>query len=111
MDSICENGFVRVSNRYGKFAIARDDLQQMLCNFRRGHAASPDRVARSTGSFSMDPKHPGDGIAVGWLEGLELRAEGEELWGRVSWTERRAGGIRDQPLSVRVAILFERPHA
>jgi hypothetical protein len=42
----------------------------------------------------MDPKKPGDGVAAGWLKAVELRANGDELWGEVEWTPEAADLIR-----------------
>jgi phage I-like protein len=44
----------------------------------------------------MDPKQPGDGKAAGWLKRVELRADGEELWGEVEWTPEAADLITNR---------------
>jgi hypothetical protein len=44
----------------------------------------------------MDPKQPGDGKAAGWLKRVELRAEGDELWGEVEFTREAADLIENR---------------
>jgi len=71
------------SNRYGKFAITKTDLSEMLKNFTE--VAGAGRLPVDWDHLSMDPKRPGDGAAAGWFQKLELRADGQELWGEVEW--------------------------
>jgi hypothetical protein len=85
-----------VSNRYGKFEITRDDLSQMLSNFRNVTPKAPTELPIDYDHLSMDPKQPGDGVAAGWLKAVELRADGEELWGEVEWTPQAAGLIKNR---------------
>jgi phage I-like protein len=85
-----------VSNRYGKFSITRADLAQMLHNFKTHTPKAPTELPIDYDHLSMDPKHPGDGIAAGWLKRVELRANGDELWGEVEWTPRAAEQIRNR---------------
>lgn len=83
-----------VSQRYGKFSITKDDLAQMLNNFRNITPKAPTRLPVDYDHLSMDPKKPGDGMAAGWMKDLELRADGEELWGLVEWTPDAAVAIK-----------------
>ena len=83
-----------VSNRYGRFGITRADLSQMKWNFDNVTPAAPTELPIDLDHLSMDPKKPLDGMAVGWVKELELRAEGDELWGKVSWTPTGAELIR-----------------
>jgi hypothetical protein len=85
-----------VSNRYGKFSITRADLGQMLHNFKTHTPKAPTELPIDYDHLSMDPKKPGDGIAAGWLKRIELRANGDELWGEVEWTPRAAEQIRNR---------------
>lgn len=82
-----------VSKRYGKFSITRDDLSQMDFNFKNVTPKDPTELPIDYDHLSMDPKKPGDGIAAGWLKNVELRAEGDELWGQVEWTSDGAEKI------------------
>jgi hypothetical protein len=82
------------STRYGQFAITRDDLTQMLGNFRNVTPKAPTELPIDYDHLSMDPKKPGDGVAAGWLKAVELRADGDELWGEVEWTPEAADLIR-----------------
>jgi phage I-like protein len=84
------------SSRYGTFSITRDDLSQMLHNFRNVTPAAPTELPIDYDHLSMDPKQPGDGKAAGWLKHVELRAEGEELWGEVEWTPDAADLIQNR---------------
>ena len=85
-----------VSQRYGKFSIALGDLTQMLTNFRTITPKSPTRLPIDYDHLSMDPQKPGDGIAAGWISDLQLRAEGNELWGLVEWTPDAARAIKNR---------------
>ena len=85
-----------VSQRYGKFSIAMGDLTQMLTNFRTITPKSPTRLPIDYDHLSMDPQKPGDGIAAGWISDLQLRAEGNELWGLVEWTSDAARAIKNK---------------
>ena len=84
------------STRYGKFSITKDDLAQMLHNFRHVTPAAPTELPIDYDHLSMDPKKPGDGIAAGWLKSAELRADGDELWGEVEWTPEASGLIQNR---------------
>ena len=84
------------SNRYGAFAITKDDLQQMVHNFRNVTPKAPTELPVDYDHLSMDPRKPGDGVAAGWMKRVELREDGNELWAEVEWTpdgaERIANG-------------------
>jgi phage I-like protein len=84
-----------VSNRYGEFAITREDLAQMLHNFRMVTPIAPTKLAVDYDHLSMDPKQVGDGTAAGWFQDLELRNDGDELWGLVEWTPKAAEHIKN----------------
>lgn len=84
-----------VSNRYGKFAITKQDLAQMVKNFREVTPQAPTELPIDYDHISMDPKKPGDGIAAGWMKQLELRGDGEELWAEVEWTPAGARRVAD----------------
>ena len=81
------------SSRYGKFAITKDDLSQMLSNFNNITPKAPTELPIDYDHLSMDPKKPGDGIAAGWMKRLELREDGTELWGEIAWTPDAAKRI------------------
>ncbi len=83
-----------VSNRYGQFSITRDDLRQMLHNFRTVTPKAPTELPIDYDHLSMAPSKPGDGVAAGWLKDIELRADGDEIWGLVEWTPRAAEQIK-----------------
>jgi hypothetical protein len=84
-----------VSSRYGQFSITRDDLKQMLHNFEHVTPKAPTQLPIDYDHLSMTPQKPGDGIAAGWLTQLRLRADGDELWGLVSWTAPAAAKIKE----------------
>jgi hypothetical protein len=85
-----------VSNRYGAFEISKQDLSQMLHNFQEVTPKAPTELPIDFDHLSMAPQKPGDGIAAGWLKKLELRNDGDELWGLVAWTPNAAERIRNQ---------------
>ena len=85
-----------VSKRYGKFSITKDDLSQMLTNFNEVTPKAPTELPIDYDHLSMDPKMPGDGAAAAWIKKLELRENGEELWGEVEWTPDGADRVRKQ---------------
>src|SRR6185369_12372986 len=85
-----------VSSRYGKFSITRADLATMLHNFQHVTPKAPTELPVDFDHLSMDPQKPGDGIAAGWIEQLELRNDGDELWARVSWTPKAAAAIKNK---------------
>jgi Mu-like prophage I protein len=82
------------SNRYGPFAIEKQDLSQIDYNHKNITPKAPTELPIDFDHLSMDPKKPGDGVAAGWLKATELRADGEELWGLVEWTSDEAELIR-----------------
>jgi len=84
------------SSRYGKFSITRDDLSQMLHNFRNVTPAAPTELPIDFDHLSMAPTQPGQGKAAGWLKNIELRADGDELWGEVEWTPEAADLIQNR---------------
>lgn len=84
------------SSRYGKFSITRDDLAQMLHNFNEVTPQAPTQLPIDFDHLSMDPQKPGDGKAAGWLQRVELRADGDELWGEVEWTPEAANLIQNR---------------
>lgn len=87
---------VFASQRYGHFSITKGDLAQMLSNFRSVTPKAPTKVPIDYDHLSMNPRKPGDGIAAGWLQDMELRAEGEELWGLAEWTPDAAMRIANK---------------
>ena len=91
---ICKTGEF-TSNRYGKFGITKDDLKQMLHNFKHVTPKAPTELPVDYDHLSMDPKKPGDGVAAGWFKDLQLREDGDELWGLVSWTPKATDAIKN----------------
>ncbi len=92
---VCKTGEF-TSNRYGKFAITKDDLKQMLHNFKHVTPKAPTELPVDWDHLSMNPKTPGDGAAAGWFKDLQLREDGEELWGHVQWTPKGAEAIANK---------------
>ena len=84
-----------VSSRYGKFEISKDDLEQMLFNFKNITPKAPTELPVDFDHLSMDPKRPGDGAASGWMKELELREDGTQLWAKVAWTPEGADHIKN----------------
>lgn len=86
-----------VSKRYGAFAIERSDLASMLHNFNNVTPKAPTQLPVDWDHLSMqESMHPGDGAAAGWIKRLELRDNGETLWGEVEWTPKAAEAIKNR---------------
>ena len=79
------------SSRYGEFEITPQDLAVMAANFV-AHGQR-DRTPIDYDHLSVSPKVPGDAAAAGWLQKLETRNDGAELWGLVHWTAPAAQRI------------------
>jgi hypothetical protein len=84
------------SARYGEFGISSDDLRRMLHNFRHITPIAPTELPVDYDHLSMQPVHPGDGKAAGWLKAVELRGQDDELWGLVEWTPDAARQIANR---------------
>ena len=82
-----------VSSRYGTFSITKENLSRMLSNFRERVPQAPTKLPIDYDHLSMDPQKPGDGIAAGWLVDMELRDNGNQLWGLVEWTPKAAEAV------------------
>lgn len=75
------------SARYGEFAITKADLVTMLHNWQNITPKAPTKLPVDYDHLSMGkPANPAAGVAAGWIEELELRKDGTELWARVAWT-------------------------
>jgi len=64
-------------DQHGPFQITKEMLSQMKVNFE----SDVRRI-----DLAIDFAHRNDDIAAGWIKGLELREEGDELWAEVEWT-------------------------
>jgi len=82
-----------VSNRYGKFEISKADLSSMLKNFNEITPQPPTQLPIDFDHLSMSPSKPGDGIAAGWVQQLELRDNGDTLFAEIEWTPQAALNI------------------
>ncbi len=85
-----------VSQRYGEFAITREDLSTMLHNFQNITPKAPTRLPIDVDHLSMSPEKPWDGVAAGWINDLALRDDGDTLWALVEWTPQGAAAIKDK---------------
>jgi hypothetical protein len=80
--------------RYGDFTITRRDLATMLSNFKSGKY--PQGATKIPADYNHGTSHANsvdEGKAAGWIADLELRADGDELWAHVEWTETAAALI------------------
>ncbi len=81
--------------RYGSFSITADDLATMASNFAAGkYPEPPTEICVDYDHLTLKVKAPGDGKAAGWFRELQTRADGDELWARIEWTEAGAEAIR-----------------
>lgn len=86
-----------VNAKYGELNITRDDLVRMLSNFKSEYPQQPYQLPVDYEHFSTSAnRKPGDGIAAGWFLDLELRNNGDELWGLIEWTQPAAEKIRNK---------------
>ncbi len=85
-----------VSPVYGKFEITRQDLAQMLSNFKTVTPVKPTELSVDYNHLAVDPKTPEQGKAAGWVKDVELRGDGAELWAQVEWTPPAAEAIANQ---------------
>lgn len=79
--------------RYGDFDITRKDLATMAANFRTKYPKDPTRLAIDYNHGTSRPNSADEGKAAGWITDVQLRANGDELWGQVEWTETAASMI------------------
>lgn len=82
--------------RHGEVPITRVDLATMLENFKSGaFPTKPQKLPVDYEHLSVQKdRKPGDGIASGWIQDLQLRNDGDELWGLIEWTEAARGKIQ-----------------
>lgn len=81
---------------HGDLDITPEYLAHMLSNFDRGeYPAPPYQLPVDYEHFSTKKdRKPGDGVAAGWFQAMELRNDGHELWALIEWTQPAAEKIR-----------------
>jgi len=81
---------------HGDLNITKDMLAHMLANFTSGeYPAPPYQLPVDYEHFSTKKdRKPGDGVAAGWFQRMELREGGHELWALIEWTNPAAQKIR-----------------
>lgn len=72
--------------RYGDFAVTTKDLAAMVDNFAARSVAVP-------GDYDHSFSEGQGSRAAGWTKELELRSDGQELWGLIDWTDAAVGSI------------------
>lgn len=80
-------------DRYGNFSITRADLAQMLENFRTVTPEAPTKLPIDYNHGTSRPVSAEAGKAAGWITDLALRADGDQLWANVEWTDGAAAMI------------------
>lgn len=77
---------------YGKVTISPKDLATMERNFREVTPLAPTQLPIDYDHKSDDPTQhaAGEAKAAGWIDGLQLRNGGTELWCKPKWTRRAA---------------------
>jgi phage I-like protein len=83
---------------HGDLNITKDMLAHMLSNFDSGeYPAPPYQLPVDYEHFSTKKdRKPGDGVAAGWFQKMELREGGNELWALIEWTNPAAAKIRNK---------------
>jgi phage I-like protein len=83
--------------RKGKQAtlvITKAMLKEMVANFSAGRHPEPNtEIPVDYEHLSAAPSGPTDGKAAGWFKTLELRDDGESVYGEVEWTEDASTAI------------------
>jgi hypothetical protein len=79
---------------YGDLIITTQDLSEMHHNFHHVTPMAPTRLVVDYEHLSERPTLPEHGQASGWLLDVQLRQNGNELWGLVEWTAEAADAIR-----------------
>ena len=81
---------------YGDVEINAEDIQRMFDNFASGvHPPKPQELPVDFEHLSVKKdRKPGDGIAAGWIQDVELREDGTQLWALVDWTDDAREKIR-----------------
>lgn len=80
---------------YGKVTITPQDLATMLKNFKTITPLAPTQLPIDYDHLSDEPQLPGQARAAGWVEDLQLRDGGKELWCLPKWTRSAAKMIAD----------------
>lgn len=77
---------------YGKVTISPQDLATMVRNFREVTPKAPTELPIDYDHKSDNPEQhaAGEAKAAGWIENLQLRSGGTELWCKPKWTRRAA---------------------
>lgn len=76
-------------NAYGKFSITKDTLLRLKENF--------DKKVRRI-DLAVDYFHESNKVAAGWISGVELREDDNELWINVDWTKNGKERIEEKEL-------------
>ncbi len=77
--------------------IGREHLRSALDYFQRHYAANEaDLVIDYHHASILAPAGGATAPAAGWIQKMELRAEGTELWGRVQWTTDAANAVAER---------------
>jgi phage I-like protein len=75
--------------KYGYFEVTPQTLSEMKTNF--------DANVRGI-DMSFDYFHDSDKEASGWVKGLELKENGQELWASVDWTPKATQKLSEREL-------------
>jgi phage I-like protein len=82
--------------RYGDFELSREDLAQMLTNFKHVFPLAPTELPMDYNHGTSKPDTPEKGKAAGWFKDMQLRANGDELWALIEWTAPAAAMIANK---------------
>lgn len=72
---------------FGKFEITEKKLNEMKSNFDAN-------VVRT--DLAMDFSHNSFAEAAGWFKGLDIRADGNQLWAEINWTKAGKEKVSDR---------------
>jgi hypothetical protein len=101
-----------VSKRYGKFSITREDLAQMLLNWRQVTPKAPTELPVDWGPFvDAGAEAPGRRRCGGLDEAAGTARERRRIVGRSRVDAEGCGGDQEPRVSIRLAFVREGPHA
>lgn len=86
------------NQKHGEVTITADDISHMAANFKNG------KFPTGAQQLPIDFEHlsikenrkPGDGAAAGWIEDVDVRDDGRQLWALIDWTEDGASAIEQK---------------
>ena len=74
------------TTKYGSIDVTKDDLVRYVSNFQAG-------VRKGV---PIDTEHETTNGSYGWVEEMEIREDGTQLWGSIAWNSRGTDLLKDK---------------